>query len=130
MKVAFTVALLLKGERKCLCFGELFGRFLQILFSLEYYPRETKTGIHTMTYPRTCTAAHQSSHKLETTQSQNRLFFSFSTMLCSFQAHSTVVRQSHTLQSVSPNVSSIYLAPHVVILVLLTVFPMLHFVSP
>ena len=42
---------------------------------------------------------------------------------------SIVFRQSYTLQSVPPDISSTYLAPHIVIPILLTVFPMLYFIS-
>ena len=40
---------------------------------------------------------------------------------------SIVVKQSYTFQSVPPNISSTHLAPHTVITISLTVFPVLYF---
>ena len=47
-----------------------------------------------------------------------------------FQVSSIVVRQSYTLQSVHPNISSTHLTPYIVITILLTIFPMLYLTSP
>lgn len=46
------------------------------------------------------------------------------------QVHSLVIRQSHSLQSVPPNISCTHLAPYVVMTALLTAFPMLSITCP
>ena len=56
--------------------------------------------------------------------------FIFNIILCMFQVSSIVVRQSYTLQSVHPNISSTHLTPYIVITILLTIFPMLYLTSP
>ena len=55
-----------------------------------------------------------------------QLQFTFTTILYSFQKYSKVVRKSCTVQSGRPAASSTLLAPHLFILVLLTVFPVLY----
>ena len=46
------------------------------------------------------------------------------------QVYSIVVRQSYTLESAPPSSSCIHLAQYIVIIILLTKFPMLYFTSP
>ena len=46
-----------------------------------------------------------------------------STLFYQFQVQSKVVRESYTLQSGPPNISSTHLAPHIVVTKLLTIFP-------
>ena len=41
-----------------------------------------------------------------------------------------MVRQPYTLQSVPPDISSTHLAPYTVITIVLTIFPVLYFMSP
>ena len=54
------------------------------------------------------------------------LQFTFNFILYWFQVYSLVVRQSYTLHSVSINISSAHPALHIIITILLTVFPMLY----
>ena len=58
-----------------------------------------------------------------------QLQYIFNIILFSFQVCSTVVRQSHTLQSAPPDTSSTHLVPCTVTTILLTVFPVLYFTS-
>ena len=58
-----------------------------------------------------------------------QLQFTFNIILYEFQVYSIVVRQSYTLPSVPPNISSTLLVPYMVITVLLTIFLMLCFTS-
>ena len=60
-----------------------------------------------------------------------QLQLTFNTILYWFQVYSIVVRQSYTLQSGPPHISSIHLALYLVITILLTIFPMgMYFTSP
>ena len=53
-----------------------------------------------------------------------------SILFCSSLSVSIVVRQPYTLQSVSPDISSLHLTPHTVITISLAHVPALHFTSP
>ena len=58
-----------------------------------------------------------------------QLQFTFDIILHQFPGDSITVRKSYTLQSVPLNTSSTHLAPHVIITMLLAVFPMRKFTS-
>ena len=59
-----------------------------------------------------------------------QLQFTFNIILYQFQVYSIVVRQSYTFQSGPLDISSNYLALYLISTILLTIFPMLYFISP